>query len=101
MCLCEVQHIDIVTNASAVGRRKIGAKNRQGRQSAQGGQQGPWNQMGFRLMILTDQAILRPTAGIEITQHHRAQPPGRFTLPQSTFQHQLAGSIGIDGLLRM
>jgi hypothetical protein len=55
--------------------------------------------VSFRIVIFTDQAIHRATAGVEVTEAGTLQSPRGVAVREDFFHHQFALAVGVDGVL--
>ena len=60
MGLCQVGHVDVVTNACPIGRLVVGAENRDGISISACGIQNERHQVRFGIVVLADLAHLDP-----------------------------------------
>src|ERR1700693_4759421 len=100
MSLGEVVHVYVVANAGAVGRWVIGAKYFDPRPATERGQEDEWNQVCFRIMILTDRGIRAGARGVEVAQGRVTPPVSRRIVGQRPADRKLRRAVGIDRRLR-
>lgn len=103
VALGEVDHVDVVAHASAVGRGVVAAPDAQALAPAGGdlGDEGH-EVVGDALRVFADQAAGVGADGVEIAQQCDAPVGlGPVEVAQHVLDHQLAAAVGIGGRERM
>src|SRR6266446_3424405 len=90
-----VEDVDVIADASAVGRGIVRAENIDVRQIASGGVQEARDEMRLDAMMLAE--LLRGAGGIEITKHGVLQAGIGAIVRENLFEHQLGFAVRIDG----
>src|SRR5438874_1469868 len=88
--------MNVIPNASAIGRGIIGAKDLQMRTNAQSRLQDEWNQMRFRIVIFANISFWIGTGGIEVTKRRVAPAIGGGIIGQSPLDGKLGSAVGVD-----
>jgi len=98
MGVCEIVHVNVVTDAGAVGCGVIGAVNEQFGEFSPGCFQSPGNEVGGFLVGLANAALWIRAGNVEIAQGDVAEVIGLGHIPKDSFHHNLGGSVGVDGI---
>src|SRR5882672_6702845 len=99
MCFRNIQDMDIVANASAVGRRIVVAEDGDVRSATLDGLQDEGNQMSF---LAAGFSAMRGGAGdVEIAEGNVVQSGVFAIVGEDVFEGELGFAVGIDGGLGM
>ncbi len=89
--------MNIVADAGPICCRVVIPINRQSLPFAQGHFQGQGNQVGFRPVVFTDQAVRVGTRRVEVSQAHRLYPVPRPEVIEDLLNHEFTAPIRING----
>src|SRR5439155_17096133 len=89
------------TDARAVGSVVVRAVNVERLRAAEGGVDGPGNQVLLRPMVLAQAAVGMATGGVEVPQRHGPQPARAGQVVQRVLEDELRRTVRVDGVLRV
>ena len=96
--LGKVGHVHVVTHAGPVGRRIVGAEDRQVALRLESCSQYPRDQMALGIVPFTDSALRIGAGRVEIAEPHRAEAVSALEILEDLLDHRLAPTVGIHGL---
>ena len=97
----QVDHVDVVANRGAVGRRVVGAEDLQLAPAPQGRLDGERNQVRLRVVIFADFAFRVGPRGIEIAQRRVVKVVGALVPLEDFLDHELGFAVRIHRLLQV
>src|SRR2546423_3244559 len=97
--ICNVENVDVISDASSIRGGIVRAKNIDLRKKAAGSVEYAWDEVSFHAMIFAK--FLGGTCGIEIPQGHVVKLGVGFVVRENLLEHQLGLSVRIDGRLAM
>ena len=98
MRLSEIGHMNVVTNAGAIGRGIVGAEDLQFRSGAGRRAESERDEVALRLMQFADFSAFVRSGGIEVAQAGEAKPVTTIVSFQRVFEKKLGNAIGIHRL---
>ena len=96
--VCEIVHVNVVTDAGTVGCGIIGAVDKQFWELSLGCFQSPGDEVGGFLVSLADAAFRVRPGNIEIAQGDVAEVVSPGHVPQDGLHHDLGGPVRVDGI---
>jgi len=98
VCLSEVQNVDVVAYARAIGRGVIGAKNVHRFALAEGDLEDVWDEVGLDAVILSK--CLGCPSGVEVTEGREGEFVNLVIPLEDGLKHEFGLTVRIDGFLR-
>ncbi len=95
----QVNDMDIVSNASAIGRWVVIAEDPDLLALAQGDLKHQGNQMGFGSVVFAQIALGRRASGVEIAKRRKAKPIGMGIVLHHVLHVEFRSPVGVDGNL--
>ena len=97
--LGEVEDVDVVADAGAVGGGVVVAEDGESWDFPGDGHEGARDEVGFGFVVFADGGVIGAAAGIEVAEHDVVDAAGVDAVEEDAFEHEFAHAVGVDGCL--